>query len=130
VSFAAITLSVASRRVFIVVRVYFVIDSVRNLLVTPPYEVLTVAMIHVVVFWVVTPCGCFGGPSCLHFHLEDGATTPEDLDLKDGFPPTKILQAGTRRSWLPSFFQNTATLSCVRLSLPLGKGMDKIRSRV
>jgi hypothetical protein len=36
VSFAAITLCVASERVFIVV-VCFVIDSVRNLLVTPSY---------------------------------------------------------------------------------------------
>jgi hypothetical protein len=35
VSFAAITLCVASQRVFIVVRVYFVIDSVRKLLDTP-----------------------------------------------------------------------------------------------
>jgi hypothetical protein len=30
VSFAAITLSIASQRVFIVVAVYFVIDSVRK----------------------------------------------------------------------------------------------------
>jgi hypothetical protein len=37
VSFAAITLCVASQRVFIVVSVYFVIDSVRKLLDTPPY---------------------------------------------------------------------------------------------
>jgi uncharacterized protein HemY len=44
VSFAAITLCVASQRVFIVVVVvvvvvvvYFVIDSVRKLLDTPPY---------------------------------------------------------------------------------------------
>jgi hypothetical protein len=36
VSFAAITLRVASERVFIVV-VYFVIDSVRKLLDTPSY---------------------------------------------------------------------------------------------
>jgi hypothetical protein len=36
-SFAAITLCVASQRVFIVVSVYFVMDSVRNLLVTPSY---------------------------------------------------------------------------------------------
>jgi hypothetical protein len=35
VSFAAITLCVASQRVFIVVSVYFVIDSVRKLLDTP-----------------------------------------------------------------------------------------------
>jgi len=37
VSFAAITLCVASQRVFIVVLVYFVIDSVRKLLDTPSY---------------------------------------------------------------------------------------------
>jgi hypothetical protein len=36
VSFAAITICVASQRVFIVV-VYFVIDSVRKLLDTPSY---------------------------------------------------------------------------------------------
>jgi len=35
--FAAITLCVASQRVFIVVSVYFVIDSVRKLLDTPSY---------------------------------------------------------------------------------------------
>jgi hypothetical protein len=44
VSFAAITLCVASERVFVVVVVvvvvYFVIDSVRKLLDTPTYEVL------------------------------------------------------------------------------------------
>jgi hypothetical protein len=34
-SFAAITLCVTSQLVFITVRVYFVIDSVRELLVTP-----------------------------------------------------------------------------------------------
>jgi hypothetical protein len=39
VSFAAITLCVASQRVFIVV-VYFVIDSVRKLLNTSSYSVL------------------------------------------------------------------------------------------
>jgi hypothetical protein len=38
VSFAAITLCVASQRVFIVVSVYFVIDSVRKLLDTFSYE--------------------------------------------------------------------------------------------
>jgi len=37
VSFTAITLCVASQRVFIVVSVYFVIDSVRELLDTPSY---------------------------------------------------------------------------------------------
>jgi hypothetical protein len=37
VSFAAITLCIASQRVFIVVSVYFVIDSVRKLLDTPSY---------------------------------------------------------------------------------------------
>jgi hypothetical protein len=37
VSFAAITLSVASQRVFIVDVVYFVIESVRKHLDTPSY---------------------------------------------------------------------------------------------
>jgi hypothetical protein len=37
VSFAAITLCVASQRVFIVVSTYFVMDSVRKLLDTPSY---------------------------------------------------------------------------------------------
>jgi hypothetical protein len=37
VSFAAVTLCVASQRVFIVVSVYFVIDSVRKLMDTPSY---------------------------------------------------------------------------------------------
>jgi hypothetical protein len=40
VSFAAITLYVASQRVFIVLIVYFVIDSVRKLLDTPSYYIL------------------------------------------------------------------------------------------
>jgi hypothetical protein len=38
VSFAATTNCVASQRVFIVVSVYFVIDSVRKLLGTPLYD--------------------------------------------------------------------------------------------
>jgi hypothetical protein len=37
-SFAAITVCVASQRVFIVVRLYFVIDSVRKLLDTSSYR--------------------------------------------------------------------------------------------
>jgi hypothetical protein len=39
-SFANITLCVASQQVSIFVRVYFVIDSVRKLLDTPSYSVL------------------------------------------------------------------------------------------
>jgi hypothetical protein len=38
VSFAAITLCVASQRVFIFVSVYFVTDSVRKILDTPSYD--------------------------------------------------------------------------------------------
>jgi hypothetical protein len=38
VSFAAITFYVASQRVFVVVSVYFVIDSVRNFLYTSSYQ--------------------------------------------------------------------------------------------
>jgi hypothetical protein len=37
VSFAAITLCVASQRMFIVVSVYFVVDSFRKLMDTPSY---------------------------------------------------------------------------------------------
>jgi uncharacterized membrane protein len=40
VSFAAITLCVASQRVFIAIVVYFVIDSVRKLLDTLSYLLL------------------------------------------------------------------------------------------
>jgi hypothetical protein len=39
VSFIAITLYVASQRVFISVSVYFVTDSVRKLLDTPSYKI-------------------------------------------------------------------------------------------
>jgi hypothetical protein len=39
VSFATITLCVASQRVFIIVSIYIFIDSVRKLLVTPSYSV-------------------------------------------------------------------------------------------
>jgi hypothetical protein len=46
VSFAAITLDVTSQRVFIVVSVHFVIDSVRKLLDTPSYIVMRVAAGH------------------------------------------------------------------------------------
>jgi hypothetical protein len=41
VSFAAIILCVASEQVFIVVNVYFVIDSVRKLLVTPSCNIFS-----------------------------------------------------------------------------------------
>jgi hypothetical protein len=57
VSFAAISLCVASQRVFIVVAVVvvcFVIDSVRKLLDTPSYR-----------FFAETPCFCFK----FHKHL-------------------------------------------------------------
>jgi hypothetical protein len=47
VSFAAITLCVASQRVFIVVSVYFVIDSVRKLLDICSYCVDSLLHIHV-----------------------------------------------------------------------------------
>jgi hypothetical protein len=47
VSFAAITLCVASQCVFVVV--YFVIDSVRKLLDTPSYYIITLCL----------PSGCY-----------------------------------------------------------------------
>jgi hypothetical protein len=45
-SFAAITICVASQRVFIVVSVYFVIDTVRNLLDTNSMLSLAYSYIH------------------------------------------------------------------------------------
>jgi hypothetical protein len=39
-SFDAITLRIASQRVFIAVSVYFIIDSVRKLWDTPPYNTI------------------------------------------------------------------------------------------
>jgi hypothetical protein len=48
VSFAAITLLVASQRVFIVVSVYFFIDSVRKLLDRPSYVVQLPASLETV----------------------------------------------------------------------------------
>jgi hypothetical protein len=44
VSFAAITLCVASERVFIVVSIYFVIDLVRKLLDTPSYVCVNISI--------------------------------------------------------------------------------------
>jgi hypothetical protein len=52
VSFAAITLCVASQRVFVVV-VYFVIDSVRKLLDTPSYTLFFSVAIVISVFVVI-----------------------------------------------------------------------------
>jgi hypothetical protein len=46
VSFAAITLCVACQRVFIVVSVYFVIDSDRKLLDTPSYVPEIIELVH------------------------------------------------------------------------------------
>jgi len=46
VSFAAITLCVASQRVFIIVAVYFVIDSVRKLLDTHTYIPVSLYTTH------------------------------------------------------------------------------------
>jgi uncharacterized membrane protein len=47
VSFAAITLCVASQRVFIVVSLHFVIDSVRKLLDTLSYEKWLVVLLSI-----------------------------------------------------------------------------------
>jgi hypothetical protein len=47
VSFVAITLCVASQRVFIVAAVYFVIHSVRKLLDTLPYIYIRVCVCEI-----------------------------------------------------------------------------------
>jgi hypothetical protein len=46
VSFAAITLHVASERMFIDVSIYFIIDSVRKLLDTPSYYLEAELLTH------------------------------------------------------------------------------------
>jgi hypothetical protein len=46
VSFAAITLCAASQLVFIVVVVYFVIDSVRKLLDIPSYNTSKITLLY------------------------------------------------------------------------------------
>jgi len=68
VSFASITLYVASQRVFIVVSVYFVIDSVRKLLDTPSYveSVLWIVMLG----YFAVGSQRFEGPCCIHFQGE------------------------------------------------------------
>jgi hypothetical protein len=53
VGFAAITICFASQRVFIVVRVYFVIDSVRKLLDTPSY-----VRVYIYIYICVCVCVC------------------------------------------------------------------------
>jgi hypothetical protein len=96
VSFAAISLCIASQRVFVV---DFIIDSVRKLLDTPSYfkilshdlpagtdapyktarcgcgyEIFTAVKIRVAAFWVVTSCSDvvgyqrFGELCCLRVH--------------------------------------------------------------
>jgi hypothetical protein len=78
VSFAAMTVCVASQRVFIVVSVYFVIDWVRKLLDTPSYQhdfkLYTQFMLSILNKWcIVEPV-----------HSLKGATpspTPPTLDL-------------------------------------------------
>jgi hypothetical protein len=61
VSFAAITLCVASQRVFIIVSVYFVIDSVRKLLDTLYYSRnMEIFYIYLTVFPVTFLCNSEG----------------------------------------------------------------------
>jgi hypothetical protein len=47
VSFAAITLCVASQRVFIIVNVHFVIDTVRELFDTPSYPIGFIVLLQI-----------------------------------------------------------------------------------
>jgi hypothetical protein len=49
VSFAAITLCAASQRVFIVLSVYFVIDSVRKLLDTLSYTISLMIIVTTII---------------------------------------------------------------------------------
>jgi hypothetical protein len=83
-SFAAITLCVASERVIPKLSVYFFIDSVRKLLDTPSYifharfEVFTAIKIQNVL-WVVT----LGSNmvELISYHITTRCHNPEDHDL-------------------------------------------------
>jgi hypothetical protein len=59
VSFAAITLCVAFQRVFIVVSVYFVIDSVRKLLDTLSYRFVCLLVCSFVCVCVCVCVDCY-----------------------------------------------------------------------
>jgi hypothetical protein len=59
VSFAAITLCVASQLVFIDVSIYFVIDSVRKILDTPSYTDLLSAVTNLMVKVKLSLCSFF-----------------------------------------------------------------------
>jgi uncharacterized membrane protein len=50
VSFTTITLSVTSRRVFIIIVVYFLIDSVRKVLDTPSYSIIKWILVYLMLF--------------------------------------------------------------------------------
>jgi hypothetical protein len=108
VSFATITLCVASQRVFNCCKRIFRYDSVRKLLDTPSYEVE--------VFWVVTPCNVAvgykdcRGPWCLC--LQSGP-------LKRWYPTTTLHGVTTQKTstWTPPLWkpqnsqQNTVLLT-------------------
>jgi hypothetical protein len=70
VSFAAITLCVASQRVFIVV-VYFVIDSVRKLLDTPSYTVTSSLLYRSYSVFIQRYVVVFNFPIALRYGLDD-----------------------------------------------------------
>jgi hypothetical protein len=78
VSFASITLCVASQQVFIVVTVYFIIDSVRKLFDTPSYSVLRPVFKFLVKICVVTPNGVVVGYQHSRLKME-AAWTSETL---------------------------------------------------
>jgi hypothetical protein len=96
VSFAAITLRVASQRVFIVAVVYFVIDSVRKLLDTPSYIPQRNEGKHNLTSNVLHACSDTVESSAFDFGGEDPQKTIERPVLNtmndrfDSKPPSKI----------------------------------------
>jgi hypothetical protein len=82
VTFTAIILCIASQRVFVVVVVvvvvvvaaaaaaaafvYFVIDSVRQLLDTPAYKTVASLFVYSILRWIRPVRHVYGQPCCLH----------------------------------------------------------------
>jgi hypothetical protein len=119
VSFASITLCVASRRVFIVVSVYFVIDSVRKLFDTLSYmrmcfnirvEFLRfVTQCNVVVWWKME--AAWTSKTLVSSHNLTRRLNPEELEF---WPPWESLKSVvtwlSSNSWINSVIMRIITV--------------------
>jgi hypothetical protein len=120
VSFVPITLCVASQRVFIVVSVYFVIDSVRKLLGTPSYvqsrdNSVGIALGYGLDDWdsrVRFPAGA--GNFSLHHRVQNVSGAHHDSSPRGTFPGGGVKQPGHEAD---HSFPSSAELECMELYL-------------